>query len=767
MCSRLSKRPCDKAMLIYSCLLAISTCGITTAAPTLLSATVNAPTVRAYGLFELTPDLRTHYTNPFDPGQIDVGADFTSPAGRITHVNGFWWQGYVRTQDDKGNEVLTESGAPSWKIRFAPNAPGKWRYTVSATDASGTTRLNPTSLIVTKSNNPGFVGVSKRNPRGFAFAGEKPYFAIGQDMAWATRSNNRQTFDYDHWLSKMGASGGNWARIWSIPWRNGLEWTDEGPEKGLGYRGLGAYNLINAWRLDRIFDDAQANGVYCMLTIGYQGETTTKPDFWSSNNYWQQNPYNASNGGPCATAADLWANPTARKFYRQRLRYIAARYGWRTNIQSWEFWNEVDAPPAWIREMAQYMKGTGPFKGCPGDPYGHLVTTTFGNDEVWRIPELDFTQIHVYGNGSFNDLVPTVAHDAWSFATYDKPHIVAEYGIDWSKGDGAYDPDGKGVNMHGGIWCASAAGDAGTAMEWYWDYIDPKDLYGQYTPIAKLATTIAWTAGKWSIVDVDPVTIGSGAIRKMDMTLPALAGFYKMPTTDFTVQPQDSLWPHTAKPPAHTGRYDHGTWQNLFFPQYLFSPAKQDLRTRVVFHVDYPESGKFIVHIDKVSLSANLRFLLDGKEDTVFKFDYQGVVDKDCGIDVPAGQHAIELDNSAGDWVSVKEYRLTNYSFANVHAVGIAHERNALLWLQNSTRNWKNVFDKKTGTDLRSVQTHVHGLPIGVYSVDIIDTVTGNTISSSREVCSPKDGLPVKVAQLKTDVAVRIRASETRNLFCR
>ena len=162
--------------------------------------------------------------------------------------------------------------------------------------------------------------------------------------------------------------------------------------------------------------------------------------------------------------------------YRQRLRYIAARYGWRTNIQSWEIWNETYAPTPWLREMAEYLKGTGPFAGQPADPFKHLVSTTWTDDDGWKIPEFDFTQSHIYGNGAIPDLSFQMAQDAEDFATYNKPHLVAEFGTDVGGQDAKLDPEGKGVNMHNAIWAAAVSGDAGSAMTWWWDnYIDPKE----------------------------------------------------------------------------------------------------------------------------------------------------------------------------------------------------------------------------------------------------------------------------------------------------
>ena len=209
-------------------------------APNLTAAAANSAVVPAYSLFELTPNLTTAYSNPFDPAQIDVGADFTSPHGVVTHVNGFVYQEYATTPGANGAQLLTKSGDPVWKIRFAPNEPGKWSYVVTAADPVGTVRLKPASFRVTPSGNPGFVRVNRANPRAFAFDDGKPYFPVGEDMCWpfafwgarrhrmrrcwTRKTTSYEPYSYGYWLPKLRAGGGNWVRIWmSWPGNFGLE----------------------------------------------------------------------------------------------------------------------------------------------------------------------------------------------------------------------------------------------------------------------------------------------------------------------------------------------------------------------------------------------------------------------------------------------------------------------------------------------------------------------------------------------------------------
>ncbi len=342
-------------------------------------------------------------------------------------------------------------------------------------------------------------------------------------------------------------------------WHCGLEWKADTREDG--YRGAGIYNLENAWRLDALFDAAAREGIAIQLCLGTYGEFTTGGFF--NEGQWKDNPYNAVNGGPCAKPEEFWSNAAARTLYQRRLRYLAARYGCRTNLFGWEFWNEAHAPASWVSEMAQYMKGTGAYHDVPADPYRHLLTTSYGDDAVWQLPEIDYTQTHHYGMGDLMDHAPIAQADAVSHLRYDKPHLLAEFGIDWRKSDAEYDKDGVGVNLHNGLWASLLAGDAGTGMIWWWDnYVHPKKLYPQFAAIRRFSDSIPWQDGPWRTLQAEPATAG-GAESWSDCTLSATGGWEKT-TGEVTVTPA-------------------GPTKAVMLPHFLFSPGKPELRAPFTF----------------------------------------------------------------------------------------------------------------------------------------------------------------------------------------
>lgn len=93
-----------------------------------------------------------------------------------------------------------------------------------------------------------------------------------------------------------------------------------------------------------------------------------------------------------------------------------------------------------------------------------------------------------------------------------------------------------------------------------------------------------------------------------------------------------------------------------------------EMRTPFAFGVHYPVRGRFEVYVGETSGwgGAGLVIKVDGQEKLRREFPAdvkRGVHKYDgwYGIDVPAGQHTIELDNAGADWTRITRIRLRNY----------------------------------------------------------------------------------------------------------
>ncbi len=295
--------------------------------------TPDRTTVPRYGRVELTVDLGATYDNPFDPAEIDVLGRFTGPSGKVLTVPGFLYRPFERSKRG-ANETVKVAGPADWRVRFAPPEVGEWRCQVTAKDRSGTvtgpeTRFTCTAAPAAK----GFVRVSPDDPHYLQFDDGSPYFAIGANVCWPRAGG---TFDYDEWFPAYQAAGANYARLWLGPWD--IFTFERKPEEGREDTGLGRFDLDHAWRLDYVVDLAERTGIYLMLCFESFNSLRINPPYAA----WDICPYNAANGGPLAKPEEFFTNPEAQRSFRNRMRYLLARYGWSTHVMAWEYWNEVD-----------------------------------------------------------------------------------------------------------------------------------------------------------------------------------------------------------------------------------------------------------------------------------------------------------------------------------------------------------------------------------------------------------------------------------------
>ena len=755
--------------LLLLCLLAsVSTA---TAAPAVTVRThTTARPPSAYDRVVLTVALNTTYANPFDPDEIAVDAVATGPGRRALRIPGFWYQDFRRDKNADGSERLVADGAPGWRVRFCPPAPGNWRIVVEAKDRTGTGRSTPLTLAVAPSKDPGFVRRAPNNGRYFQFESGTPYFLVGENVCWA---GNRGLADYEEWFPALGKAGGNFARIWM-----GLFRPIETKESGLG-----RYDLANAYYYDAILDLAEENGLYCMFAFGTYSEFTTGGFF--NEGRWPVNPYNKAVGGPAEKPDDFFTDAAARAFYKRRLRYLIARYGAHTNLAFWEFWNEKGGPASWFREMATYLK--------TNDPYKHLVTnsyTTTGEADVWNIPQMDLTQTHRYGDeGSLRDIAPVIAQDARAHDVFKKPHLMGEFGISWRGSDNQFDPKGTATNLHNGLWAGALSGYAGGAAIWWWDnYIHPKrpecntacklswtingrhyhpdTLYAHFTGVARFARTIDWPRRRFEPVYVAaPTATTKGAETFTDLVLAPTEGWGAKPTGTVIV-----------------GR--DGATRGGSLLSHLFGPNKPELRAPLTLAVDLPKAARLVVRVATVSVKADLRVSVDGKPVGRFPFDaspegpkgyestkqfpeyggiYQAVFNKDVSFDIPAGKHTVTLENTEGDWLQMAALtfqgaRSSRYPALRTYALSDAPSGETLLWLQDPESNWASDREGVVPKTYTGIAVRVPVSWPGRYRLEWWHTRIGRVLRS--ETAAVHAGvLSLTVPTFVRDVALRVAPS--------
>ena len=110
------------------------------------------------------------------PGETDWNKAYQQPA--------FYYQPMtdaVKTNWMNGQNRgwFLPTGQPVWKVRFAPNQAGTWKYKLKAQDASGSTQSTEQQFVVVASGNKGFVRVSTNDPRYFEYDNGEVFITSG------------------------------------------------------------------------------------------------------------------------------------------------------------------------------------------------------------------------------------------------------------------------------------------------------------------------------------------------------------------------------------------------------------------------------------------------------------------------------------------------------------------------------------------------------------------------------------------------------------
>jgi len=722
------------------------------AATVVRGVTPAAESVAAYGRFEATVDLSARYDNPFDPDQVALDGHFVTPSGKEETVPGFYAWDYERALRG-GSERLTPTGQGGWRLRYCPREPGRYRYWVTLNSGGATARSTEAAFTCTASTHPGFVRISRGNPLYLETDNGEPYFAIGENVCWPGRGG---TFDYDRYWQRLAENGANYARVWIGPFDCfTLERTARGPED---MAGLGRIDLAAAWRIDSMLDLAEQRGIRVMFCIDSFNSLRASPP----HAVWASCPYNAAVGGPLEKPEQFFTDAKAQKLFRSRLRYIVARWGHQASVLSWEFWNEVNIiekyvsadAAAWHREMARYLRGI--------DVYAHPITTSWagvdGDPAVDGLPEMDYIQSHQYGAHDPAAYMARICRE--KVARFGKPHYFGEFGTG-TEAEGTGE-DKPGIHLHDGLWSGLMSQAAGTGMLWWWDnYVEPKDLYHHFRPIAEFVKGLPLTATRFQPLSGATVSYAGAppAPRLEDLDLAPEAGSWNPAPFNqpnrFVVDPDGRVENGENLARVLHGKRNHPT---------LHNPA--------TFAVDYGQAGEFVVNVTGVSGhgGANLRLLVDDRQVLAEEFP-----DEDQGTEtltrfngpykaaVPAGKHTVRVVNEGNDWAYVS-YTLPAYrrrTDPGLQVYGLANGSTtpgqvaAILWLKNERCTW---YLHNRGVDAGTIpptRVALTGIAAGHYEVEWWNTTTGKP-GERTPVSAAAGTVTVTAPAVTSDVAAKL-----------
>ncbi len=619
--------------------------GFVYANPQIHTITPNTENVELFTKFELRVTLSATYSNPYDYNQVRLKGYFTSPSGEQTIWDGFYMQDYEMTQPD----VLVPSGPPQWRIRFSPDETGTWTYFVRIWDETGFEHSENLQFTCTPSNRKGFVS---RNGNRMVHQNGVTFLGIGTNMAWQDWSTGFT--DYEDWLDELAENGGNFTKLTMAPWNFEIEWKQTG---------VGQYDerQNRAWTLDWVMDMLMEHEIYCQLNPMIHAELRVGMK-------WHDNPYSDQNGGPCHEPQNFFVNTEAIRLYKQKLRYINARWGYSPQVISWEQLSEADNTGLyssfydqtllWSNIMTEYMGEV--------DRYNRPCSNGYAIPQhdpgYWGNPQTGFTQLHVY------DFIPDLEMKIYNFSrnymeTWNKPFLTGEFALGHDPSEiYQYDPDG--IAFHNTVWSSMFSGSFGTAMSWWWDnYLYPNDLYDHLKAVSDFRGTIdkdisqlepavlLSTSADYDMLEIDPDYNNDGG---------------KAPENYFHFEPSGLLSP-----------------TELYLGEYLYGSFYNTRRNPPTFKVNYTQDGEFKVKVGNLALFSKLRIRLNGN--TIFN---QNVSTNSLySVFIPAGEHEIKVDNSSTGAMKINEYEFHEYA-PTLRTFVFKDEEYAAGWMQNRRYNW-------------------------------------------------------------------------------
>ncbi|MCR4921504.1 MAG: DUF5060 domain-containing protein [Bacteroidaceae bacterium] len=416
-----------------------------------------------YGLVECEVTLTGNWSNPWLQEEAALDMFLTAPSGKQIVVPCFYKSG--------------QSGSPSlWGARFTPQECGQYKYHFCYTERGQTASQSDEAVLR--------VGWAKSTSHGilhpndhwtFRYDDGTLFRGVGENICWESRTSDdskffkqlheqRERFSYDAMLKKFAQNGGNFVRIWMCSWNFPID--RQRHFNNFRYTETDQYmNPSAIEQLDNTIFLAERLGLAVMLCMG-PGDVPTNHDFFVS--------------------------PQAKMRYKNRLRYIVARWGYSPSIGAWEFFNEIDniqfrdsnnpIPAAdivtWHREMAHYLKEL--------DPFGHIVTTSISHrdlDGLNSIDEMDVNQKHIYRATS---VIPsTILRYEEMFG---KPYVIGEYSRewDWSKNFDDF-ADEMDADFRRGLWYGLFSPTPITPMSWWWEYFDNRGMVPYFQAVRKVS----------------------------------------------------------------------------------------------------------------------------------------------------------------------------------------------------------------------------------------------------------------------------------------
>ncbi len=458
-----------------------ATCGVLAAhaQPAITTMRQNADTIGLYDKFEVGLGLKTEYSNPFDPGQIDITASFIAPSGKQWLIHGFYYSSF----------------GSMWKVRFAADEPGLWVYTVKVRDKNGETSSPSKSFLAIASTYHGTLAVAP-NRRYLEYRDGTPFYGVGlwyNDGYSGFDAGRVKPEELDN-LKKLGV---NFISSFITP----LETQGSG---------LGRYDQNICGRLDQLLDLCEKRDIELSLNLWFHAFLSET--VWGGGNIrWETNPYQQ-----VTAAKDFYGSAAAWAFQEKLYRYMIARWGYSRSLGIWFIVDEINGTDGWQKgDSATASQWAGKVNDYfkQNDLYHRPTTGTRSGaiqefwDKGYQTFDLAAREIYERQGWAVNNtstldsakeppLVSSYSNYAGEIGRlwkdYGRPVIIGETGWDHV----FYEPSMPGylAQYHNALWVCLANGTAMTPFWWaYSDLLNDNILTHQITSLRRFTDSIAFS----------------------------------------------------------------------------------------------------------------------------------------------------------------------------------------------------------------------------------------------------------------------------------
>ena len=680
--------------------------------------------IETFDLLEISFSLDATYENPFDPDDIRVDGIFVRPDGKTAVVPAF----YIEPIESTDGKVLltykpfyfTICGESGWRIRFAADTEGEYSFYIKATDKKGQTAQSETfKFRAIKGNNKGFVRVSKSHPGRFENSGDSsPFYGSGTNIAWVRRpfTKDPEHLSYNYFLDKA-AEQTNCTRVWICHWA-WLEWTPDPEYKNTySYCGMSYYNQCVCSAFDDIIRMCEERGLRCIVCLDDNDEHYA-PNHWDN---WGFNPYNIDNGGPVDGVRNYFRTKGVMPYYKKRLRYIIARWGYSSAVMSLNLWNDyfdgTDEVAEYLSELRDYTRE---------------ITAN------WR--DLLFaSNFKMKANKALD-------YATQSLTTYDgtQPAVVNEC---WHSKDREWYAE----SLESTIWSELVRGSS-TSMIWSHDVVDEENCWGIFKNILDFTSDIPFNNSSTSTAE--PKIISAEVSGEID------------PVKVITVRSYGDVkgWGQAATRNFFPIDSEQSSVLLEGYTPNLYSGHTEKWKNPPTFSINAPQGGRLLLEFDEIGGGKqNLTVHLNDKLVKTAAWDGGRRMlnaDENCvETDLVVGENKVTLDNIGSDWLRLLGvYFILNAPSAEsmVTAKQLCGKDFAIIYVENQTyyELYRTVL-KKDPIPIKNVKISARGIENGDYYLYLYNPSTGE-YSYIKEVCISENHLEFEIPTLEKHMVAKL-----------